>query len=65
MAKIIGLLILTMLLRMINCAGLENNCTEFNPCKNMAECLRYDADPNRVKCVCQRGFNGNLCEICI
>lgn len=45
-------------------AADENTCTEFNPCKNMANCFRFENDPTRVKCVCKRGFNGNLCEIC-
>lgn len=42
----------------------ENVCDEFNPCKNMADCFKWDDDSTRVKCVCKRGFNGNLCEIC-
>lgn len=42
----------------------ESQCTDFNPCKNLAECLRRDDDFTRVRCVCKRGFNGNLCEIC-
>jgi hypothetical protein len=42
----------------------ENICTHFNPCKNLADCYRRDDDPSRVRCACNRGFNGNLCEIC-
>lgn len=45
--------------------SVSGNCTDFNPCKNMAECIRFENEPTRVKCVCQRGFNGNLCEICM
>ena len=42
----------------------ESQCTEFNPCKNLADCLMRDGDPSRVRCVCKRGFSGNLCEKC-
>ena len=42
----------------------SNNCTEFNPCKNMADCVKFEGETTRVKCICQRGFSGNLCEIC-
>lgn len=45
-------------------ANGESQCTDFNPCKNLAECLRRDDDFTRVRCACKRGFNGNLCEIC-
>ena len=42
----------------------EKQCNEFNPCKNLADCLMRDDDSSRVRCVCKRGFNGNLCEKC-
>lgn len=42
----------------------ETQCSEFNPCKNLADCLMRDTDPSRVRCVCKRGFTGNLCEKC-
>ena len=43
---------------------VSSNCTEFNPCKNMADCVKFEGETTRVKCICQRGFSGNLCEIC-
>lgn len=45
-------------------AQAQSYCTDFNPCKNMADCYKSEDDPTRVRCVCKRGFNGNLCEIC-
>ena len=43
----------------------EKQCSsEFNPCKNVGECLMRDDDSSRVRCVCKRGFRGNLCEKC-
>lgn len=40
---------------------IRNECSLVNPCMNLAVC----SSQNGIKCLCNRGFRGNLCEICI
>jgi hypothetical protein len=34
-------------------------CPEINPCLNDGKCI---AKTNRIKCKCQEGFSGNICQ---